>query len=369
VLPFDFHPRSRVIFGPGTLARLGERARELGITRVLLVADPGIAAIGYVDTARRVLDAAGITVETFHQFNENPDTDMVEAGRAHAATLGVDGIVGLGGGSSMDCAKGINFLLSNGGAMADYRGYGKASRPMLPMIGVPTTAGTGSDAQSYALISDARTHVKMACGDPKAAFSTVILDPELTTSQPAHVTAAAGYDAIAHAVETWVTRTRNPMSDLFSREAWRLLDGSFERVLRAPRDLDARGAMLVGSHLAGAAIEQSMLGATHACANPLTARYGTTHGVGIALLLRHVVRWNSTSEETRARYAALAADLPARLERLAHIGQFPAGLAAAGVSEDDLDMLSREAAAQWTGTFNPRPFDEQGAREIYGMAW
>jgi alcohol dehydrogenase len=324
---------------------------------------------GYVDTARRALDAAGIAVEGFHAFDENPDTDMVEAGRAHAATFGVDGIVGLGGGSSMDCAKGINFVLSNGGTMVDYRGYGKASRPMAPMIGVPTTAGTGSDAQSYALISDARTHVKMACGDPKAAFSTVILDPGLTASQPAHVTAAAGYDAIAHAVETWVTRTRNPMSDLFSAEAWRLLDGNFERVLQAPHDLDARGAMLLGSHLAGAAIEQSMLGSTHACANPLTARYGTTHGVAIALLLRHVVRWNSTSEDTRTRYAALAPDLPARLERLACIGQFPVGLAAAGVSEDDLDMLAREAAGQWTGTFNPRPFDEHGAREIYGMAW
>jgi len=369
VRPFDFHPRSRVIFGPGTLSSIGGCARQLGITRMLLVADPGIVAVGYAEAARRSLEGAGITVETFHEFNENPDTDMVEAGRAHAATLGVDGIVGLGGGSSMDCAKGINFLLTNGGAMADYRGYGKASRPMLPMIGVPTTAGTGSDAQSYALISDARMHVKMACGDPKAAFATVILDPELTTSAPAHVTAAAGYDAIAHAVETWVTRTHNPMSDLFSREAWRLLDGNFERVLCAPQDLDARGAMLLGSHLAGAAIEQSMLGATHACANPLTARYGTTHGVGIALLLRHVVRWNSASEETRARYAALAPDLPARLEHLAHIGQFPAGLAAAGVSEDDLDMLSREAAAQWTGTFNPRPFNERGAREIYGMAW
>jgi alcohol dehydrogenase len=367
--PFDFHPRSRVVFGPGTLARIGERARELGIGRVLLVADRGILAAGYVEAARRHLEAAGISVETFHDFTENPDTDMVEAGRACAARLGVDGLIGLGGGSSMDCAKGINFVLSNGGAIADYRGFGKASRPMLPMIGVPTTAGTGSDAQSYALISDARTHVKMACGDPKAAFATVILDPELTTSQPAHVTAAAGYDAIAHAVETWVTRPRNPMSELFSREAWRLLEGNFERVLAAPGDLDARGAMLLGSHLAGAAIELSMLGATHACANPLTAHYGTVHGVGIALLLRHVVQWNSASEEVRARYAALAPDLPTRLARLAGCGRFPEGLAAAGVSEDDLDMLAREAAEQWTGTFNPRPFDARGAREIYGMAW
>src|SRR3989454_133649 len=213
MLPFDFHPRSRVVFGPGTLSRIGERSREIGIARVLLVADRGILATGYVDAARKALEGAGIMVETFHEFNENPDTDMVEAGRAHAATLGVDGIAGLGGGSSMDCAKGINFLLTNGGAMADYRGYGKASRPMLPMIGVPTTAGTGSDAQSYAIISDPTTHEKMACGDPGAAFRIALLDPTLTVSQPRVVTAVAGYDAISHAVESFVRmRAVNPLT-------------------------------------------------------------------------------------------------------------------------------------------------------------
>ena len=164
---------------------------------------------------------------------------------------------------------------------------------MLPSIGVPTTAGTGSDAQSYALISDAETHAKMACGDPKAAFRVAILDPALTVSQPKAVTAVAGYDAFSHAVESFVTARRTAMSDVFAREAWRLLEANYERVLAAPSDLAARGAMLLGSHEAGIAIEQSMLGATHACANPLTARYGTTHGIAIAVMLPHVVRWNS----------------------------------------------------------------------------
>src|SRR5205814_7921129 len=122
------------------------------------------------------------------------------AGRAFAGPLGIDSIIGLGGGSSMDCAKGINFLLTNGGVMPDYWGYGKAKHPMLPMIGIPTTAGTGSEAQCYALISNAQTHVKMACGDPKAAFRVAILDPSLTVSQPTGVTATTGFDAIAHAV-------------------------------------------------------------------------------------------------------------------------------------------------------------------------
>lgn len=358
-----------VHIGPGMLRRLGDLARGAGMRRVLIVSDRGIAAAGYVDAARRSLEAAGVEAPGFHDFGENPDTAMVEAGRACAMPLAVDGLIGLGGGSSLDCAKGINFVLTNGGSMRDYKGYGKAAHPMLPMIGVPTTAGTGSEAQTYALISDAATHVKMACGDPKAGFAAVILDPELTVSQPRHVTGAAGYDAIAHSVETWVTTRRNERSAECSREAWRLLSGAYEMVLASPPDIEARQAMLVGSYLAGAAIEQSMLGAAHACANPLTARYGTTHGVAIALLLRHVVRWNAADASVAARYDLLASNLQERVAALASAGQFPPGLAVAGASKDDLEMLARDAAAQWTGTFNPRPFDEHGAQEIYETAW
>src|SRR5262249_23950994 len=145
--------------------------------------------------------------------------------------LVVDSIIGLGGGSSMDCAKAINFVLTNGGRIQDYWGHGKADRPMLPMIGIPTTAGTGSEAQSYALISDSSTHVKMACGDAKAAFRVAILDPELTVSEPEAVRAASGYDAISHAVESYVSTARTPVSGLFALEAWRLLSGAYERAL------------------------------------------------------------------------------------------------------------------------------------------
>src|SRR5687768_11250951 len=228
---------------------------------------------------------------------------MVEAGTAFASELKIDSIIGLGGGSSLDCAKGINFLLTNGGRMADYRGYGNATKPMMPMIAIPTTAGTGSEAQSYALISDADTHVKMACGDTKAAFRVAILDPALTVSQPRSITATSGFDAIAHAVETYVTTKRTPVSEIFSREAWTLLEHNYERVLTQPDDLEARGAMQLGAFYAGVAIENSMLGATHACANPLTARYGTAHGAAIAMLLPSVVRWNERA--VGDRYATL----------------------------------------------------------------
>ena len=289
---FDFQPRTRLIFGAGAVDRLGELARELNFRRTLLVADHGLVASGHVDEAVGPLQKAGVEVFRFHDFEVNPDTLMVENGARAVSSLKIDSIIGLGGGSSMDCAKGINFLLTNGGRMADYHGYGKATEPMLPMIAIPTTSGTGSEAQSYALISDAKTHVKMACGDPKAAFRVALLDPALTVSQPRSITATSGYDAIAHAVETYVTLKRNPISELFSREAWRLLEPNYERVLREPENVTARGAMQLGAFYAGLAIENSMLGATHACANPLTARYGTAHGAAIAMLLPAVVRWN-----------------------------------------------------------------------------
>jgi alcohol dehydrogenase len=374
----------RVLSGDGSIDRLGALAKELGFSRALLVADAGLVKAGHLEHARASLEAAAVHTIEFSEFGPNPDADMLEAGRRHAAGKGIDSIIGLGGGSSLDCAKGINFLLTQGGAIHDFQGYGKAVKPMLPMIGVPTTAGTGSEAQSYAIISDPRTHTKMACGDPKAAFRAVILDPRLTLTQPPSVTAAAGYDAIAHAVESFVSTKRNARSQERSLQAWRLLEANYERVLASPNDLEARAAMQMGAFHAGTAIELSMLGATHACANPVTARYGTMHGNAIAILLPHVVRWNAsvaapmyaellrsrTSDSSHAPVAPDAANaLAARLSDLASAGGLPRTLTEAGASRTDVRALAGEAAAQWTGTFNPRPFDVDGALEIYQCAF
>jgi alcohol dehydrogenase len=374
-----FAARTRLVFGAGELRRLGALARELGFQRTLFVSDPGLHPSGHPARALALLRAAGLEVESFHGFDHDPDSEMAQRGADAARAFRADSFVALGGGSSLDCAKGANFLLTGGGRMRDYRGYGKAARALLPMIGVPTTAGTGSDAQSHALISDAESRDKMACGDPTAAFRVALLDPELTVSQPRAVTAMAGYDALSHAVESYVTLTRGPLSSLFAREAFRLLDAHYERVLDEPGDVGARGAMLLGSYLAGLAIEASMLGATHACANPLSTRYGTTHGVAIALMLPHVVRWNA--EAAGPFYAELlrAASrapgdrpeevLAGRLEELAVRGALPRRLSAAGVVESDLPALSAHAAEQWTGRHNPRPFDAEAAMELYRAAF
>ncbi len=375
---FDFQPRTRIVFGPGRVTELGALAAELGGTRALIVSDPGIVAAGHAQRGLDALAAAHINTQLFDRVVENPTTDTVAAGLAIAQEFRPDLIVGFGGGSSMDAAKGVNFLYTNGGRMQDYWGTGKASRPLLPMIAVPTTSGTGSETQSYALISDAETHVKMACGDKKAAFRVALLDPALTLTQPPRVTALTGIDAVAHALETFVTTRRNPVSLAFSREAWQLLAENFPLVLESPGNLEARAGMQLGACFAGLAIENSMLGAAHALANPLTARYGVVHGEAVGLMLPHVIRYNAAAVapwyQSLLESTAGSNGFPTPEDGAHGLADFVTGLCAkAGlktrlaelaVERDALAELASEAAQQWTGTFNPR---KVGAVELLGI--
>lgn len=373
--PFDFQPRTRIIFGPGKIYSIGDLAGELGARRALVVSDRGIVDAGHTHRALEALAKANIEAHIFSDFAENPSSDDVEAGVKVAKRYDPELLIGLGGGSSMDCAKGINFVYSNGGRIHDYWGIGKALKPMLPMIAIPTTSGTGSESQSFALISDSQTHVKMACGDKKAACRIAILDPTLTVTQPRRVTALTGIDAIAHALETYVTKPRNPISLVFSREAWRLLAENFLHVLEHPTDLEARGAMQLGACFAGMAIETSMLGATHALANPLTADFGIAHGQAIGMMLPHVIRFNG--EAFPDWYHELSDSLTGingfpsfdrgpdglamYVSTLAKAADLPQTLSECQVTRESLPKLASDAAKQWTGTFNPR---QVGAAEL-----
>jgi len=382
--PFDHQPRTRLVFGVNSIDRLGELAREFGKS-ILLVTDPGLVAAGHVEQAQRSLKSAGLRVTIFDKARENPTTKCVDACVAVAKAANIDTIIGLGGGSSMDTAKGCNFLLTNGGRMQDYCGVGKATKPMLPLIAIPTTAGTGSECQSAALIADERTHQKMACLDSKAAARIAILDPALTLSQPPRVTACTGIDAIAHAVETAVTKNRNPLSSMYSREAFKLCVTSFPEVLRNPNDLEARGRMLLGAALSGLAIENSMLGAAHAAANPLTAHYGIVHGQAVGMMLPAVVRFNGANKIARHAYAELASApeiacvseghepaleaLIGRLEELLNLAKIPRSLADCGVERSAISKLAQEAARQWTAAFNPRSVSKDDFVKLYETAF
>lgn len=252
---------------------------------------------------------------------------------------------------------------------------------MLPSIGVPTTAGTGSEAQSYALISQEKTHIKMACGDKKALFKTVILDPTLLASVPREVATATGLDALSHALESYVSTAKTPFSQMLSREAWRLLSGAFATSLQNPADLRAQTDMMLGAHYAGAAIENAMLGAAHACANPLTARFGITHGLAVAVMLPAVMRFNLPEvgeayqqllDCTKPFEGAVRREddaLAAQFTALRALAGAPPSLERMGIPANVLSELATDAAKQWTGRFNPRSLTEVDFLELYREAF
>jgi alcohol dehydrogenase len=384
-LSFVHQLRTRIVSGLDSVNSVGSVAREFATRSVLLVTDPGLVAAGHAGRVYRLLEKAGLCVALFDRVQENPTTDCVAACLQTARAAGIEALVALGGGSAMDTAKGCNFLLTNGGEMKDYWGVGKAAHPLLPLIAIPTTAGTGSEMQSAALIADARTHQKMACLDAKATARVAILDPALTLSQPARVTASTGIDALAHALESSVARNRNAISQMYAREAFRLAMTALPQILRNPGDLETRGQMLLAAALAGAAIENSMLGAAHAAANPLTAHYNIVHGQAVGLMLPHVIRFNAWEPAARQVFAelcscspglwpqghSLSADevLAQRVEGLLHLAGLPRDLGEAGVEAAAVPMLAAEAAQQWTAGFNPRAVAEADFVALYQAAF
>lgn len=372
--PFDVQQSIRLVFGAGCLSQLGALADALGGKRVILVSDPGILKSGHVERAESALRGAGLDVLVHTDVHENPTSDDVQRGVDAVRGFSPDVMVALGGGSAMDCAKGINFILTNGGSMEDYWGFGKSVKPMLPSIGIPTTAGTGSDGQSYALIARSSDHKKMACGDLRARFSTVILDPELARTAPGDVIAASSLDAIAHALESYVSTRSNPLSRMYASHAWRLLNAGVGRVAVDRADVEAWGDMLLGSHFAGCAIEASMLGAAHACANPLTAQFNVTHGVAVSLMLPAVLRANSETVAKRYGYLAQEAGLngqgsagellAARVAEIKQLLGLPSRISEVTQVDNWLPLVD-DAMTQWTGTFNPRPLDREWVARLY----
>jgi alcohol dehydrogenase len=368
VTPFDFRPRTRILFGAGEFARLGEVAREQNATRCLVLAGQASVDAGHAQEAVRSLKARRMDVFAFHDFTASPTVAMVEAAREFAVPHGVNLVVGLGDGDALDFAKAVNVVISNGGSIRDYRGYGNVPKPLLPMIAVPTVPGSGNEALSNCAIFDTedgskhdgskQDGSKVICGDPKIFFRTAVLDANLTLGQTVGLTAANGYQALGHAVETLFSTRRTPISECFGREAYRLVDSAFGRVLRAPEDLQARSAMLLGAHFAGLAVEYAALGPAHACAQPLVQNHKMLPGAALALVLAPALEWMEQGT-----------DLVPRLRHLAAAAELPTSLRDAAIPEQVLPRLAEEAAAQWTGRFSSRHFDAPAALEIYRAAY
>jgi alcohol dehydrogenase len=270
----------------------------------------------------------------------------------------------------MVCAEGID--------IARRPGMTASAQPHIPMIAIPTTAGTGSECQPHAVIRDDETHTKTAFATSRSLPAVAVLDPVLTVTQPRRVTADSGFDAIVHAVEVWVTKAGNPLSEMLAGEAFSLLIASLPAVLDDPDDLGARGRVQLGAAWAGLGIAHSMLGAAHAAGNALTARYPISHGAAVASMLPAVIRFNSRDDGVRAQYAALAAraglapDVSALLERLSSLWSLtpnPASLSGFGVQAEDIDDLAVEAARQRTGSFNPRDVSVGAFKELFTEAY
>lgn len=376
--PIDIQPRlPRVVAGPGALARIGKIARGLGATRPLVFSDAGVRAAGHVDRACAALRAEGLAAELWDGVASDPTPDDVDRGVAAVRAHGSDLLIGLGGGSVLDCARAVNLVATNGGAITDYLHRARlVATALLPAIGVPTTAGTGSDAQSYALITAKGTRVKMACGAREALFDVAVLDADLPRTAPQSVAAAAVLDAIAHAVESHVATSATVFSRLFSAEAWRLASSSLAAALIDDRP-EAWESLLIASHFAGVAIEHSMLGAAHASANPLTARFNTVHGVAVAIMLPHVVRHNAGDPQTARRYAELLAiadvggcrTMAEAIESHRKIAGLPRTLGELGVPPGALPRLAEDADAQWTARYNPRPLGRREFEVLYAAAF
>ncbi len=380
--PFTFNTTPSIRMGAGLLNDLGSITQAICGERVLLVTDPGMMATGIVDRVLAALRASGISVTVFSQVEADPPESVILA--ATSAAAGASGVIGLGGGSSIDVAKLAALLAKGGETLADVYGVGMAQGPRLPLIAVPTTAGTGSEVTPISIVTTG-TSEKMGVVSPLIIPDLALLDPELTRDLPAHVTAATGVDAMVHAIEAYASASpnNNPVSRTLACEALRLMGAALERAVTKPHDMDARADMLLGSLLAGQAFANSPVAAVHALAYPVGGHFKVPHGLSNALVLPHVLRFNAiTAPEPYAALAAItfpelaglnvadaAAGFADALAAFSARCGLPDGLHAVGITAQDLPLLARDAMNQTRLLVNnPREVTHADALAIYHAA-
>ncbi len=379
---YDLSLAFRVAFTGRSAQKAVSLAREMGCRRVLMVVDPGVERAGLAQGFGRAFEKAGISLGLFDQVEPNPTTSNVKAGLALAREFGPELFLALGGGSAMDCAKAINLLLSYGGRLEDYVGLVEKRQEMLPLLALPTTAGTGSEVSPFMLISDPEKHRKLVIKDPSAIPRAAILDPNLSLSLPPQATLHSGLDALVHAIESYVARGSQPYSQALALRAVEMILRCLPRVMESPSDLQYRGRMLVASNLAGMAFSLSYLGLAHSAANALAKYNGLAHGLAVGVMLPHVIRFNR--REAGRQYQAIArqvfgAECPeepeqAALKLAAYLQEFmgslgtPRDLGELGVAREQIDDLAREALGQATLKANPRQATHQELQELFRQA-
>jgi alcohol dehydrogenase class IV len=380
---FRFHTVPKIVAQVGAAADLGELSRGYGDRRALLVTDPGLRAIGLPEPSLRSLDAAGVAVEVFADVEADPAEATIYAATDAARRAKADLVIGFGGGSAMDVAKLVALLACSDQALADTYGVDKVTGRRLPLIQIPTTAGTGSEVSPIAVVTTGAA-AKMGIVSNTLYADCAVLDADLTLGLPPHVTAATGIDAMVHALEAYTSKIRkNPVSDALAREALALLGRNIRRVCADGSDRAARADMLLGSMLAGMAFANAPCAAVHALAYPIGAHFHVAHGLSNALVLPHVMRFNAPVASrhyaeiaplmipglTGADEAERCARLIAGIETLIEDLGIERRLSQVGISHNHLPMLAAEAMDQQRLLVNnPRPVTEADALAIYQQA-
>ncbi|MGE5509366.1 MAG: iron-containing alcohol dehydrogenase [Chitinophagales bacterium] len=367
MVPFEYLPRlpKKTVCAPGSVARLPELLEHRGAP-LLLVSDRGLARLGLPAAVAQRLESAGFAVTSFTELAGEPTLADLEACRTLAEERGAAVVVGLGGGSAMDTAKGVAALAGSGRATEAVVGTELLPGRSLELALVPTTAGTGAEATPNALFIDAARRRKVAIVSRFLLPDLALLDPELTQGLPPSVTASTGLDALTHAVESFISRRANPVSQAFSLEAVRLLAASLETAVQRGSDLEARQATLVGSYLGGAALTIAGTGAVHALAYSLGSR-GVAHGVANGLLLPHVMRFNAQScpAQIDILSATVGGDFLAWVQALVDRLPFPKHLSELGIAESEIPAMAEESLEQTRLLQNnPRAWTALAARDI-----
>lgn len=303
-LTFGFHLPTRIEFGYGVSRRVGDEVKALDGRHALVVCDEGVRSAGLIDDVLDDLRVAGIAVTLFSKVSPNPRAEQIEEAVRVAQAGGCDILVAVGGGSSMDASKAIGLVLANGGSITDYEGWDRVPRLSLPLVTLPTTAGSGAEATYWAVISDEERRCKFSVGSPRIAPTVALVDPELTLGLPSWLTASTGVDALTHAVESYTATIAQPITDYFAIAAIGLIVGNLREACANGKNRRAREGMMLASCLAGITVGISSTAAVHCLSEAVGGTYDTPHGVANALFLPAVTEYNWIAAP--ARYARIA---------------------------------------------------------------
>jgi alcohol dehydrogenase class IV len=365
---FRYELPTVIEFGNGSIRTLPDHIKRLKGTKVLLVSDPGVQKAGMTDKLAQVLDNSGIPYSIYSDIEPDPDIEGVMSGRDAARAAGCDCVVGLGGGSALDTAKAIGLMLGNEGHIRDYIGINIVPKKGAPVIAIPTTSGTGSEITIWSVLSDKQAEVKLSVGSPFNCPDVAIGDPELTTSLPAHITAATGMDALTHALESYVNKVTQPISEALSIQSMKMIARSLRTAVAQGDNLEARYDMLLASLIAAMAFNPTRLGLSHALAIPLGAHFHIPHGTVNAILLPEVMQYNLIGNLGKFKEIAQIFDMPTdglstrdaaeqsviAIRQLKHDVGITQTLSDYGVTEGDLDLIAKEAMVSGNVPVNPR---------------